>query len=363
MHIVYLIEHIDKIGGIERSLTLRVNYLINVYKHKITIVCTEKDTGIPAFEIDDSVNFVFLDKLTSKKSFIGRIYLRYQQSRNILKVLNPDIVISTKYTLHNVFFRFFFTKSKFISEIREPKQLYNENRSKSIKSILNCTIRDYVFKKQDVMIVLTKADKINWGFNNIQVVPNPHTIQPDKVSKLLNTQVLALGRLHPVKGFDKLIEVWKIVYRIHPEWNLKICGEGGEYENLSNHIKRLNLQNCVILTNKFLSVIPEFLESSIFVLTSQFEAFGNVLVESQICGVPIVSFDVPNGPKEIISAGEDGYIVGLNNIEEMANKIIFLIENPDIRVQMGLAAKRNSIRFNIETILKLYNDILIRGLE
>lgn len=144
---------------------------------------------------------------------------------------------------------------------------------------------------------------------------------------------------------------------------LKICGEGEEYESLVSKTNKLGLKNNVIYTNKFLPVIQEFLNSSIFVLTSQFEAFGNVLVESKICGVPIVAFDAPNGPREIIIEGKDGFVVGLNNIKAMADKISYLIENPDLRNKMGLLGKQNSEIYDASTIIEHYNAILVQCLN
>lgn len=363
IHIVYLIERIDREGGIQRSLTIRVNKLIEKYNYKVTIVCTEKDSGIPAYKLDETVSLVFLKALTSKKNVLSRIYLRFQQSKKIVKELNPDIVISVKYTLHNFFFRLLLTDVKLISEMRETKENYDENIKASLKARFNCSIRNYILRKQDIMIVLTEADKKSWGFKNIKVVPNPKTIHSDEVSQLVNPQVLAIGRLHKVKGFDKLLDVWKIVSNKHPNWILKICGEGEEYQSLVSKTNDLGLSENVVYTNKFMPVVPEFINSSIFVLTSQFEAFGNVLVESKICGVPIVAFDAPNGPREIIIEGQDGFVVGLNDIEAMANRIVYLIENQEVRKRMGKLGNQNSEKYNVETIIKQYNDILVSCLR
>jgi glycosyltransferase involved in cell wall biosynthesis len=363
MHIVYLNERIDITGGIERSLTTRSNYLSKKYKYKITIVCTEKITGIPAYKLNENINLIFLEPLSSKKSVLGRIYLRFKQSQKILKGLHPDIVISVKYTLHNFFFRLIPTKTKLISEIREPLEQYNASVTDTFKSKFSQQLRNFVLKQQDVMIVLTEADKKSWGYKNIKVVPNPKTIDSDIVSELLNPQVLAIGRLHKVKGFTMLLDVWKIVSNKHPNWILKICGEGEEYQSLVSKTNDLGLSNTVVYTNKFLPVVPEFLNSSIFVLTSQFEAFGNVLVESKICGVPIVAFDAPNGPREIIAEGQDGFVVGLNDIEAMASKIIYLIENQVVRKKMGLAGRQNCEKYNVETIIEQYNDLLVNCLK
>lgn len=359
MHILYLVENIDVAGGIERSLTTRVNYLVELGTYEITIVCTQKKTGIPYYELNPNVKLLFLEPLTSKKTVLGRISLRYSQSKQIVQ-LKSDIIVSVKYSLHNVFFQFLRKKQKLISEIREPKEQYDLNLT-SIKSKCNAIIRNYVFKKQDRLIVLTKIDKINWGFNNIAVVPNSTTINPKNVSDLNKKQVLALGRLHPIKGYTFLISAWKKVLEKHNDWHLKICGAGDEYENLLNLCVKLNLKKNITITNQFLSVVPQFLDSSIFVLTSQYEAFGNVLVEAKSCGVPSIAFDAPSGPREIIKHDEDGFLIPLNDVDALADKIIFLIENESLRKEMGRKAKINSEEFQIDKIMDKYihalNDI------
>lgn len=357
MHIVYLVENIDVAGGIERSLTTRVNYLIDKYGYNITIVCTEKRTGVPYYNLNNKVKIFFLEPLKSKKTVFGRLLLRFNQAKFIAN-LNADIIITVKYSLHNLFFQFIRSNQKLVSEIREPKELYDVKTS-SFKRKLNSLLRNRVFKKQDLMIVLTEADKRNWGYENIVVVPNPKTIESAVVSTLESKQVLALGRLDSLKAFDKLIEAWGIIVMKHPDWRLKICGEGTEYENLIRKVKDLNLEGSVTLTNQFVPVIPEFLNSSIFVSTSQFEAFGNVLVEAKICGVPIVAFDAPNGPREIIKSNEDGYLVKLNNINELAKKISFLMQNPKVRIEMGINARKNSDYYNVDNILATYNSALL----
>ena len=352
MHIVYLVENIDVAGGIERSLTTRVNYLMECGNYDITIVCTQKKTGIPYFELNPNVKILFLEPLTSKKTVLGRIFLRYKQSKQILQ-LKSDLIISVKYSLHNVFFQFLRKKQKLISEIREPKEQYDLNLS-SIKSKCNRKIRNHVFKKQDRLIVLTQIDKINWGFNNIHVIPNSITINPTNVSDLNKKQVLALGRLHPIKGYTLLIAAWKKVLDKHNDWHLKICGQGDEYQNLLNLSIELNITNNITITNQFLSVIPQFLDSSIFVLTSQYEAFGNVLIEAKTCGVPSIAFDAPSGPREIIKHAEDGFLIPLNDIDALADKIIYLIENELVRIEMGRKAKINSEEFSLEKIMQMY---------
>lgn len=357
MKIIYLIERIDSAGGIQRSLSIRANALVAQYNHEVLIVCTEKASGKPYYPLHPDIKLIFLSPLNSSPTLVGRIMLRYRQSRE-LNALKPDLIISVKYTLHNLFFHFFKSRAKYISELRETKARYEMN-VRSIKSKFNAAIRKWVFSKQDLLIVLTQADNRQWGLPNMVVVPNPVTIDTLEQSSLSEKQVLAAGRLTAVKGFDKLLEVWQIVASRHPDWRLKICGEGELHNDLVAQAYSLNIAESVEIPNVSVDVVPEFLSSSVFALTSHYESFGNVLVEAKACGVPSVAFDCPEGPREIISDGEDGFLVTPGDIPEFAAKIIKLIEDSEMRRAMGKKAFANAARFAPEAILSRYHQALM----
>ena len=92
-------------------------------------------------------------------------------------------------------------------------------------------------------------------------------------------------------------------------------------------------------------------------MSSRFEGFGMVLIEAMSFGVPCISFDCPYGPADIIKEGEDGFLIKNDNIEGFSNKIIQLIENENLRKEMGLKAKKNIQRFYPETILKQWDEL------
>ncbi len=359
MHIVYLIENIDTVGGIQNGLSIRVNELVKKYNHKITIVCTNHNTKVPAYNFDQSIEIIFLEKLISRSSLIGRLILQWKQSKMIIKSLKPDVVITVKYTMHNVFFKFLNSNVKFVSELRETKENYDQHKSKAIKSRFYICLRDFILKRQDLLIVLTEADKRKWGFNNIKVIKNTKTFESDTVSSLNNKVALAVGRLEKVKRFDLLIEIWQSVVKKAPDWQLKICGKGSEYKYLDSLINKYKLRKSVIITNHFVDVKKELLNSSLLLMTSKFESFGNVLVEAKICGVPAIAFDVPNGPSEIIENEEDGYLINDGNTEEMLKRVLQLINNESKRKQMGKHSKLNEEKFDVVTIIKNYNEILL----
>ena len=137
---------------------------------------------------------------------------------------------------------------------------------------------------------------------------------------------MAAGRYAPQKGFDKLINAWSIVVQNHPDWKLYIYGDGELRDELQQLINRLQLQNSCFLEHTTSDIAAKYAESSIFVLSSVYEGFGMVITEAMSCGLPVVSFACPCGPKDIIQNDINGLLVEPDNIDQLAEKISILIE-------------------------------------
>ncbi|MBT0607933.1 glycosyltransferase family 4 protein [Aequorivita echinoideorum] len=352
MKIIYITEYIDIAGGIERGLCLRANYLVENFDYRVKIYCTNHKSGRPYYPLNSKIQVIYLEKIETRKSFLGRLQLQYLQAKEIISE-NADVIISLKYTLHNLFFQYLKKNQKLISELRESKALHYIN-NKTLKSKLYNFVRKIVYSNQDLVITLTKEDKFKWGLKNMEFVHNSKMIYTNNFSLLEKERVLCVSRLDKIKGIRYLIEAWDIVHEIYPNWELKICGEGNDFDNLKKQIVGLELDKVVYLENKSVDVVPEYLKSSIFVLTSEYEAFGNVIVEAQTFGLPVISFDAPSGPREIINDGVDGFLVNLYDVEELATKIILLIKNFDLRKQMGAQAVENSKRFDMDVVMQKY---------
>ena len=183
---------------------------------------------------------------------------------------------------------------------------------------------------------------------NIETINNPLSFFPERFSQCESKQIIAAGRYVPQKGFDLLIDAWSLVEKKHPDWKLNIFGDG-DRKLLENIIIKNNLQNCY-LNHSTNDIASEFINSSIYVLSSRFEGFGLVITEAMACGVPPIAFDCPCGPKDIINNFKDGILVKSEDINELADKICFLIENENIRKEMGIKARKSSERFKIEHI-------------
>lgn len=220
------------------------------------------------------------------------------------------------------------------------------------------------YPKLDYLLTLTDKDTTRYKqlFNNknVQVRKIPNSLPPlKKVKSSLNEKIIiSAGRLVPQKGYDLLIQAFTLIKDKHPDWIIKIFGKGRDKSFLEELIHETETYNNIFILPPTPNIEEEFARSSIFALSSRYEGFGMVLVEAMAVGLPIVSFDCPEGPGEIITNNEDGFLVEEGNIEEFANKLDILMSNQELRIKMGNAALKNVERFSIEVIGKLWLQLL-----
>ncbi len=183
------------------------------------------------------------------------------------------------------------------------------------------------------------------------MIYNPVSFESVDKAVLDQKKVLAIGRFAYQKGFDILINLWKNVDVKHPDWTLDIYGDGADKEKYSHLIAQLGLQDKVTLFPATSQVRETMLKYSILCFPSRYEGFGLVLAEAMECGLPCVAFDCPSGPAEIIRDGEDGFLVNLGDGDAYINRVNRLIENPQLRKDMGKLAYSNIKRFSLDNIM------------
>ncbi len=159
------------------------------------------------------------------------------------------------------------------------------------------------------------------------------------------------------KNYKSLINVWKIVTDKHSDWLLEIWGAGEEYKTLNQRIISLGLQNNIFLKGYTNDVSLKLAESSLFILSSIFEGFGLVIIEAMSCGVPVVSYACPCGPQDIIADGHDGFLVPVNDEKVLADRICRLIEDKELRKEMGKAARLKAEQYDIKNIIPMWMEL------
>ena len=214
-------------------------------------------------------------------------------------------------------------------------------------------------RRFDRFVVLTREDRANWGpLDNITAIPNARSFEPDIPSALETRRVLAVGRLCYQKGFDMLVDVWRKVCDVVPDWTLRIVGSGESEDALRARIKELALDSRVEIVSAKPSEMPAiYRDASILVMSSRYEGLPMALLEGQASGLPIVSFACKCGPKDIIHDGVDGYIVPEGDIDAMAEKIIKIAGDTDLRKRMGAAALKASADYSESEVMGLWEEL------
>jgi len=220
-----------------------------------------------------------------------------------------------------------------------------------------------VYPRLKKVIVLTQHEKNVYNAMNcmnVEIIPNAYSFLPKEPAKLNNKIVLSIGHFNEQKRRDLLIQAWKLVIEKHPDWKLVIIGDGHQKLETIKLIQELNLTKTVDIKNPTSQIIDQYLNASIYVKSSEYEALPMVLIEAKICGLACISFDVISGPAEIINEGKDGFLIPFPKTKEMAEKINLLIENELLRKNFGSYARQDAlIRYNPEKIYTIWQNFLM----
>lgn len=226
------------------------------------------------------------------------------------------------------------------------------------------------YTRASAAVVLTQAVaehfRRHFGRLPIFVVPNGirapgggNLAGPDPTSR----RIVAMGRLSPEKGFDRLIDAFASIAERHSDWQLQIAGEGPLHTPLADQIKQLPLTDRIQLVGWMDDPAAFLMQGAIFVLASHYEGFPVALLEAMAAGLAVISFDCDSGPREIVRHDQNGLLVPADDVQALATAMERLICDQKLRTRLGAAARDVVNRFSDQQFAQCWNDVLDYVLE
>ena len=360
MKLLYITNGITGPGGLERVLSVKASLLADHWGYEVHVLSLNEEGKETFFE--------FSSKIIRHSMKVGGNPLRYIEAyingiRQKVKEIQPDVISVCDDGLKGFFIpKMLGTKIPLVYE-RHVSQLIEKGAGQN--QIL-ARIADFKFhvmkhlaKSFDRFVVLTEGNTKEWHLNNMAVIPNPLPFYPEQPSILQRKKVIAVGKQSYQKAYDQLLESWSLLPAQFKDWELDIYGQKEEALQLSVLAGQLGIGKQVFFHSPDRNIESRFLESSVFVLSSRFEGFGMVIIEAMACGLPVVSFDCPHGPADIITDGTDGFLVENGNVELFAEKLEVLLKSETLRKEMGSACRENVKTYLPQNIIAQWNELFL----
>lgn len=367
LKLLYCINSLAMGGGTARVLSTKASYFADVLGYEVHIlVGTQRDKPL-CYEFSPRVKIHIMEKdlkinvptipFITFKIFLKNAHRVYERK---IKEINPDFV-----TVLGPYFEDFIVpnicKTNHIVSIRELHfaknalielgKLYDKWIDR-IKYNVRMKSTNKQFNNYDAIVLLTERDRKDSDYSTrVEVIPNVLELGVLDIAKQGTKQVAGMGSFRSkAKRFDIQVRIWKEFIKTHPDWVLNIYGDGIERENIQKLIDELKLNESVILHGNINDVTTKLLNADFFISTSHAEGMPMVFLEAMECGLPIISFDCPCGPSDIIIDGYNGFLVDVDDSKTMLDKIRYLADNPDKSKQMGENAKESTKRYSLELI-------------
>lgn len=353
--IAIIIDNIASAGGTERAVTSMCNGLIKFYPedYQITILSIfSKEDQSSFFALHPKIKIVHLAKNSDFKLWNKFFWYRKLVSdiHKISKENHFEVLLGTTY-VHNILLPLMVRNTR-IKTMGCEHVVYNYPPK------IFQQLRKWAYPKLDSVIVLNQTEQRRFGFlNNTAVIPNSLPFEHHNKASLAKKSIITVGRLTHEKGVDLLIDIYELIAHKIPDWSFHIFGVGEDYELLQAKIRDKNLSEVIKLKGLSKNISESYLQSSIFVLGSRTESFGIVIIEAMNHGLPVISFDA-DGPKNIITDNENGFLIQQFDKELFSTKLLHLINDKEKRDAMGGKAYESSLQYQEEKIIPIWNQQL-----
>ncbi|ADD39899.1 glycosyltransferase family 4 protein [Stackebrandtia nassauensis] len=382
MKVTFLVHSLDRVGGITRA-TLTTASALAARGHGVRIAAIFRLSSRPRFDVDPRVEVVTLvDEVDGRRRSTRDSALRKRPSRihprgdtfyehaytelvdaRLTEFLNDceaDVVVGTTPGL-NVCLAALAPRGA-ITVAQE--HMFYEHHEPSLRAELS-----RAYERMDAVVTLTQRDaarhrrELPHLASRVTRIPNSVPAPPRRARRPDNRVIVAAGRLEPAKNFAMLIDAFAIVHRHHPEWRLRVVGDGSQLDGLRAQIQRLGLSHRVSLPGMITPMDREWAAGGIAALSSDFESFGLTVIEAMHFGLPVVSTHCRYGPPEIITDGEDGLLCPVGDAERFGAALCRLIEDRALWRRCSRTARRTAGRYVPEEVVADYEKLFNRQLE
>jgi len=352
MKLLFIIPQISTAGGVQKIVAQLSSYL-QESGYQVTILNCLPFAGVSFYQIHDLVEISSLNMRAYPSKGLSKLHWYYQ----LIEPLNEFLA--------NHHFNIVFAEGGYLSASLSLTRTKNtikvgcEHVNHDAVNPIHGFLRRLLFKKLNALVVLTKADYLYYNNflprvyripNFIEKIPDQHTCDADRT-------IMAIGRLTYQKGFDTLINSFKLVNEMYPNWKLIIYGEGECRDELILQTKKAQLDQVVSLPGETSNVSEALKGAAIFVLSSRFEGFPLVLLEAMSQGICCVSFNI-SGVNELIIDNKNGSLVQAGNARQLAERILMLIESHELRSRLGLKGKETSYHYQLSQVGEEWKNLI-----
>ncbi len=361
MRITFVISNFGS-GGAERVMSVMANTWAAVGR-RVTIV-TIGPQSWDWYTLHPSVQRVALDLYSQSAGLVEAVAhnrRRVSMLRRVIRESTPDVVISFGDVTNvlTLVATMGFRVPVIVSERIDPRR-YPIGRVWSV-------LRQVFYRRAEAVVVQSESvrewAKTLWSDEVIRVIPNPvnpeiEACGPIPPRESARRTVVALGRLMRQKGYDVLLKAFARCAPRHPNWTLRIIGEGEERGALEAQVESLGLRGRIELGGRVSDPIPLLKQADLYVLSSRFEGFPNALLEAMACGLPVISTDCQSGPREIVRNGFDGILVPVEDVSALAEAMDRLMGDEVARARLAARAVHVLERFSRDAILGRWERLL-----
>lgn len=345
-------------GGAERIASALAKYWVRAGRDVSVVTVWSRDVDV--YELPPAVRRVALDRGGESRHLLQGLVQatgRAVALRRALLHLQPDAVVSFLVSANVL---------SLVATLGTGVPVFTCERSDPRHEPLGApwvALRRLLYPRAAGVVVQTESVAA-WarGFcARVHVIPNfverpPRFATPgaDRGAKRL----IAVGRLGPEKGFDRLIEAFAAVAASHPDWSLTILGEGFQRPRLEAMVAALQLEHRVSMPGRVADPMPHLAAAHAFALPSRYEGFPNAMLEAMACGLPVVAFDCPSGPAEIVAHERNGLLVEAGDVPRLAAALDRVMGSPGERMRLGDNAREIAVALAPERILERWSALL-----